>query len=35
MAIDLEPSWLEVLGDEFGKPYMVELKKFLKEEKEI
>jgi uracil-DNA glycosylase len=34
MAIELEPSWLEVLGDEFGKPYMVELKKFLKEEKD-
>ncbi len=34
MAVDIEPSWLEVLSDEFGKPYMVELKKFLKEEKE-
>jgi uracil-DNA glycosylase len=34
MAVDLEPSWLEVLGGEFGKPYMVELKKFLKDEKE-
>ena len=34
MAIELEPSWLEVLGDEFGKDYMVSLKKFLKEEKE-
>jgi uracil-DNA glycosylase len=34
MAIDLAPSWLEVLGDEFGKPYMINLKKFLKEEKE-
>ena len=33
MAIELGPSWLVVLGDEFGKPYMVELKKFLKEEK--
>src|SRR5476649_860068 len=34
MAIDLEPSWLEVLGDEFDKDYMISLKKFLKEEKE-
>jgi len=34
MAVDLDPSWLEVLGDEFGKPYMVELKKFLKDEKD-
>jgi len=34
MAVDLEPSWLEVLGDEFGKPYMVGLKKFLKDEKD-
>ncbi|HEY8781348.1 MAG TPA: uracil-DNA glycosylase [Mucilaginibacter sp.] len=34
MAADLEPAWLEVLEDEFGKPYMVDLKKFLKEEKE-
>jgi uracil-DNA glycosylase len=34
MAIELEPSWLEVLGEEFDKDYMVSLKKFLKEEKE-
>jgi uracil-DNA glycosylase len=34
MAIDLEPSWLEVLGDEFEKDYMLKLKQFLKEEKE-
>ena len=34
MAIELEPSWLEVLGDEFGKPYMVNLKAFLKKEKD-
>jgi len=34
MAVDLEPSWLEVLGDEFSKPYMVGLKKFLKDEKD-
>jgi len=34
MAVELEPSWLKVLGDEFDKPYMADLKKFLKEEKE-
>ncbi|HEY0246475.1 MAG TPA: uracil-DNA glycosylase [Mucilaginibacter sp.] len=34
MAIELEPSWLEVLRDEFDKDYMIQLKKFLKEEKE-
>jgi len=34
MAIELEPSWLEVLGDEFDKDYMLKLKQFLKEEKE-
>ena len=34
MAIELEPSWLQVLGPEFEKPYMADLKKFLKEEKE-
>jgi uracil-DNA glycosylase len=33
MAIELEPSWLEVLKDEFGKDYMIKLKIFLKEEK--
>lgn len=27
--IDLEPSWLEVLQDEFSKPYMQDLKEFL------
>lgn len=32
MAIDLEPSWLEVLQDEFGKDYMVKLREFLKQE---
>lgn len=32
MAIDLEPGWLEVLGDEFNKDYMVKLRHFLKEE---
>jgi uracil-DNA glycosylase len=34
MAIELEPSWLEVLGDEFGKDYMVQLRQFLKNEKQ-
>jgi uracil-DNA glycosylase len=32
MAIELEPSWLEVLKDEFGKDYMLKLKKFLQTE---
>ncbi len=34
MAIELEPSWLIVLGDEFGKDYMVQLRQFLKTEKQ-
>jgi uracil-DNA glycosylase len=34
MAIALPPSWLEVLQQEFDKPYMVKLKQFLKEEHE-
>jgi len=34
MAIDLEPSWLLVLQDEFDKEYMVKLKAFLQKEKE-
>ena len=34
MAIDLEASWLEVLHEEFEKDYMLNLKKFLKQEKE-
>ncbi len=34
MAIGLEQSWLEVLSGEFDKPYMADLKKFLKEEKD-
>ena len=34
MAVELEPSWLKVLNDEFDKPYMADLKKFIKEEKE-
>jgi uracil-DNA glycosylase len=34
MAIEFEPSWLEVLNDEFGKPYMAKLREFLKSEKQ-
>lgn len=34
MAIELEASWLAVLGAEFEKDYMLKLKQFLKEEKE-
>ena len=34
MSIALEPSWLAVLKDEFEKPYMANLKKFLQTEKE-
>jgi uracil-DNA glycosylase len=34
MAVELEPSWLEVLGDEFDKDYMVQLRQFLKNEKQ-
>lgn len=34
MSIALEPSWLEILKDEFEKEYMLKLKAFLKEEKE-
>ena len=33
MAIELEHSWLSVLKDEFEKPYMVQLREFLKNEK--
>ena len=32
-APNIEASWLEILKDEFSKPYMVKLKKFLIEEK--
>ncbi|MBS1504763.1 MAG: uracil-DNA glycosylase [Bacteroidetes bacterium] len=32
MAVNFEPSWLEVLQDEFGKEYMVKLREFLKQE---
>lgn len=31
--IDLEPSWLAELGDEFGQPYMQQLREFLRAEK--
>ena len=34
MAIALEPSWLAVLKEEFEKPYMTNLKKFLQSEKD-
>jgi uracil-DNA glycosylase len=34
MSIALPPSWLAVLKDEFEKPYMAELKKFLQKEKD-
>jgi len=34
MAVDLEPSWLKVLGAEFDKPYMKALKDFLQQEKQ-
>jgi len=34
MAITLEPSWLAVLQEEFEKPYMINLKKFLQNEKD-
>ncbi|WP_374949256.1 uracil-DNA glycosylase [Mucilaginibacter sp.] len=33
MAGELEPGWNTELGDEFSKPYMAELKKFLVQEK--
>ena len=34
MAVLLEASWLEVLKEEFEKPYMIQLREFLKKEKE-
>ncbi len=34
MAANLDPSWLKVLNNEFEKPYMVNLKKFLEEERQ-
>ncbi|WP_262248827.1 uracil-DNA glycosylase [Parapedobacter soli] len=33
MSVQLEPGWNEVLGVEFGKPYMQQLKQFLVAEK--
>lgn len=32
-AIKLDPSWLNVMGDEFQKSHMIELKNFLRDEK--
>jgi uracil-DNA glycosylase len=32
--IQLDPSWLQVIGDEFDKPYMAELRAFLQREKQ-
>ena len=32
-SVRLEPSWLELLGDEFDRPYMRELSGFLRQEK--
>lgn len=34
MSVALESSWLNVIGDEFEKPYMKALKSFLQEEKQ-
>jgi uracil-DNA glycosylase len=34
MAGELEPGWNDAIGDEFNKPYMTDLKKFLVQEKE-
>ena len=31
MSIALEPSWLEILKDEFEKEYMIKLKAFLQQ----
>ena len=33
--IDLDPSWLEYLAPEFEKPYMVQLKEFLLQQKQM
>jgi uracil-DNA glycosylase len=33
-TIQLDSSWLDVLGQEFGKPYMTELRSFLQTEKQ-
>ncbi|KHJ39684.1 uracil-DNA glycosylase [Pedobacter glucosidilyticus] len=34
MSVQLESSWLAVLGEEFEKDYMLQLKQFLREEKQ-
>lgn len=34
MSIDLEPSWLHILKEEFEKDYMIKLKQFLRHEKD-
>lgn len=34
MSIQLEASWLAVLGEEFEKTYMIDLKRFLQQEKD-
>ena len=33
-SVELEPGWKQVLGDEFTKPYMQDLKAFLRREKQ-
>ena len=33
--IDLEPSWLAHLAPEFDKPYMLQLKEFLLQQKQM
>ena len=33
-SVELEPGWKQVLGDEFTKPYMQDLKAFLRQEKQ-
>ena len=30
-SVELEPGWKQVLGDEFTKPYMQNLKAFLRQ----
>ena len=32
--VKLEPSWMEVLGDEFSKPYIATLRQFLAQEQQ-
>ncbi len=34
-SIQLHPSWLTVIGDEFEKPYMIALKQFLQAQKKL